>query len=69
MTSPAPGHWIIFGSTSGIARAVALELGKRGAALVLAAQEEDDARIQARDLELRTGCRAHVVTRSRRWPS
>ncbi len=51
----------IFGATSGIARAVIAELGKRGATLVLAGRNLSEVERIAADARLRHGIQAHSV--------
>jgi decaprenylphospho-beta-D-erythro-pentofuranosid-2-ulose 2-reductase len=52
------GNWVVLGSTSGIARALALALARGGARLIVAARDEEQAKAQATDLTIRTGCAA-----------
>ncbi|MEQ9459926.1 MAG: SDR family oxidoreductase [Phycisphaeraceae bacterium] len=58
MSQPSLGNWVVLGSTSGIARAIALELAGQGASLIVAARDEDQARVQAKDIKIRTGSSA-----------
>jgi len=56
-----PGTVLVAGATSGIARAVAAELARRGHALVLAARDLDEVGALAADLRLRHGVPARAA--------
>ncbi|RVV98523.1 SDR family oxidoreductase [Mesobaculum littorinae] len=60
--------WIILGATSAMARAFARALADRGAGLVLAARDLDEAEQQARDLRLRGAGFARAVAFDARRP-
>jgi decaprenylphospho-beta-D-erythro-pentofuranosid-2-ulose 2-reductase len=51
------GGQVVIGATSEIARAVVRELAKDGGSLVIASRDEDELKLLAADVELRTGAR------------
>jgi decaprenylphospho-beta-D-erythro-pentofuranosid-2-ulose 2-reductase len=51
------GGQVVIGATSEIARAVVRELAKDGGRLVIASRDEDELKLLAADVELRTGAR------------
>lgn len=53
---------LVFGATSGIARAISLELAKRGHPLFLAARDSGELERIASDLAVRTGTRVWTAT-------
>ena len=61
MPDARPGTVLVAGATSGIARAVAAELARRGHALVLAARDLDEVGALAADLRLRHGVPARAA--------
>lgn len=54
------GPVLVLGATSGIARAVSLELAKRGASLFLAGRDTDELDRLAGDLRIRTGVKVET---------
>lgn len=55
---------LLVGATSGIARELAREFARRGFHLVLAARDEDELELVARDCRVRGGSRIEVETRA-----
>lgn len=54
-------HWVIFGSSSSIARAFVRQVAARGAAITLAGRDLDDLSATATDARLRGACMTRVL--------
>ena len=53
--------WLILGASSAMARAFALAVGERGAAVLLAGRDREDLERTAADIRVRTGVRVDIV--------